>query len=156
MFLWPEQLAAGDKVLGRGINGRGFRAPHGVGAVPAGIEPRVVRPFFHEIGVLAAGDRLAVVAVNIMSNDGDRRRVRELREAAARKYLPERVDLLLVAEAPPAADDRYFYFEHVQSNDWLFLGVAEVLLGEKPIRVAKASVLAGVEESRHVPHRSQT
>jgi hypothetical protein len=60
-----------------------------------------------------------------------------LREAAARKYIPKRVDLLLVAEAPPAADDRYFYFEHVHSDDWLFLGVAEVLLGEKPGRATK-------------------
>ena len=77
-----------------------------------------------------------------MSKDGDRRRVRELRDAAARKYLPERVDLLLVAEAPPAADDRYFYFEHVHSHDWLFLGVAEVLLGDKPGRATKASTLA--------------
>jgi hypothetical protein len=39
---------------------------------------------------------------------------RELCETAARRYRPERIDLLLVAEAPPPADDRYFYFEHVQ------------------------------------------
>ncbi|MBK8211487.1 MAG: hypothetical protein IPK78_17595 [Rhodospirillales bacterium] len=77
-----------------------------------------------------------------MSNDGDPRRVRELRETAARKYLPEKVDLLLVAEAPPAEEDRYFYFEHVPSNDWLFLGVAEMLLGEKPSRTNKANMLA--------------
>jgi hypothetical protein len=76
-----------------------------------------------------------------MSTGEDRRRMRELREMAARKYRPEQVDLLLVAEAPPAANARYFYFEDVQSNDWLFRGVAEVLLREQPARATKASML---------------
>jgi hypothetical protein len=35
--------------------------------------------------------------------------VRRRRAEAARKYQPDPVRLLLIAEAPPAATDRYFY-----------------------------------------------
>jgi hypothetical protein len=42
------------------------------------------------------------------------------RARAARRYRPEKVDLLLVAEAPPSALDRYFYFEDVSEQDSLF------------------------------------
>lgn len=74
--------------------------------------------------------------------DENRQRTRQLREAAAEKYRPDAIELLLVAEAPPRADDRYFYFEDVFSNDWLFRGVVEVLLGEQPNRTDKAKALA--------------
>lgn len=71
----------------------------------------------------------------------DRQRMRQLHATAAGKYRPDRIDLLLVAEAPPSKEDRYFYFEDVHSHDWLFVGVAEVLLGKKPDRKTKANVL---------------
>jgi hypothetical protein len=54
------------------------------------------------------------------------------RREAAKKYLPERIKLLLVAEAPPCDDDRYFYFEDVKKHDWLFRYVWEGLEGTKP------------------------
>jgi hypothetical protein len=38
------------------------------------------------------------------------------------------VRLLLVAEAPPAALDRYFYFEDVPRHDSLFRYVARAIL----------------------------
>ncbi len=50
---------------------------------------------------------------------------------AAKKYRPETVRLLLVAEAPPCTLDRYFYFEDVQTQDSLFRYVWEGLTGEK-------------------------
>jgi len=59
---------------------------------------------------------------------------RRRREAAARRYRPERVDTLLGAEAPPSALDRYFYFEDVDIHDSLFRHVALAVLGEKPTR----------------------
>ena len=71
--------------------------------------------------------------------------VRARRLRAAEKYKPDRVGVLLVAEAPPAADDRYFYFEDVASHDWLFLGVAEVLLGRKPARWEKPATLKALQ-----------
>ncbi len=58
---------------------------------------------------------------------------RRRREAAAR-YRPKRIDTLLVAEAPPSALDRFFYFEDVHEHDALFRNVVEVVLGEKPTR----------------------
>ena len=61
---------------------------------------------------------------------GTRRR----RAAAAVRYRPALIDTLLVAEAPPSAPDRYFYFEHVPAHDSLFRHVAEAVLGEKPSR----------------------
>lgn len=61
-------------------------------------------------------------------------RARQRRRKAAERYRPEHIDTLLVAEAPPTALDRYFYFEDVQTQDSLFRHVAEMVLGEKPTR----------------------
>ena len=70
---------------------------------------------------------------------------RRRRAAAARRWQPDRIDLLLVDEAPPAALDRYFYFEDVASHDSLFRYVVEGVLGEKPTR-DKAPYLAGLRD----------
>ena len=59
---------------------------------------------------------------------------RRRREQAAARYRPTRVDTLLVAEAPPSALDRYFYFEDVAVHDSLFRHVVEAVLAEKPSR----------------------
>jgi hypothetical protein len=49
------------------------------------------------------------------------------RSTAAEKYQPERTRILFVAEAPPQAADRYFYFENVQGHDWLWIALMKVL-----------------------------
>lgn len=69
------------------------------------------------------------------------------RLAAAKKYKPKRVKLLLVAEAPPCDLDRYFYFEQVNKHDWLFRYVWEGLTGEKPERDEKAIHLASLRDA---------
>lgn len=56
------------------------------------------------------------------------------RARAAARYKPERVDTLVVAEAPPSALNRYFYFEDVSEHDSLFRHVVQAVLGEKPTR----------------------
>jgi hypothetical protein len=63
------------------------------------------------------------------------------RVEAATRYQPNRVELLLVAEAPPAATERYFYFEDVPDQDSLFRHVIRAVLSEEPSRTAKASQL---------------
>ena len=66
------------------------------------------------------------------------------RLAAAQRYKPESVRLLLVAEAPPCAGDRYFYFDRVESQDSLFRYVWQAISGEpvgdrsnKPAQLAR-------------------
>ena len=39
--------------------------------------------------------------------------------------------MLFIAEAPPAAVDRFFYYECVEKHDWLFLGIQKVFEPEK-------------------------
>ena len=46
---------------------------------------------------------------------------------ARSKYRPETVRVLLLAEAPPCALDRFFYFEDVKKQDSLFLETMGVL-----------------------------
>ena len=82
-----------------------------------------------------------------MSRESRLRRVRERREAAAHRYKPDQVRLLLVAEAPPADDHRYFYFEDVTSHDFLFLGVTEAYLHKKLDSSEKAKGLAELRDS---------
>lgn len=66
---------------------------------------------------------------------------RRRRDAAAAKYKPGRVDLLLVAEAPPSSLDRYFYFEDVPDHDSLFRHVVRAVLGLQPSRFEKPAQL---------------
>jgi hypothetical protein len=70
---------------------------------------------------------------------------RRRRLAAARRWRPARVELLLVVEAPPSALDRYFYFEDVRTHDSLFRHVVEAVLDEKPTR-DKAPYLDALRE----------
>ena len=67
------------------------------------------------------------------------------RASAAERWRPAHIDLLLVAEAPPSAPDRYFYFEDVPAHDSLFRHVVEAVLGEKPSR-DKAPYLDALRE----------
>ena len=70
---------------------------------------------------------------------------RQRRQHAARRWQPDHIELLLVAEAPPSSLDRYFYFEDVPTHDSLFRHVVEGLLGEKPTR-DKAPYLDALRE----------
>lgn len=67
---------------------------------------------------------------------------RQRRRAAAGKYRPDSVRLLLIAEAPPSDLDRYFYFEDVGKHDSLFRYVVQTVLREPPSRAAKSAQLA--------------
>lgn len=73
--------------------------------------------------------------------------MRHRREAAAERYRPKVIRVLLVAQAPPAAVDRYFYFPHVAVHDWLFRAVTKALLPQHQItRTNKASLLAQLRD----------
>jgi hypothetical protein len=78
--------------------------------------------------------------------DDEQLRARRQRERAARKYQPDDVKLLLVAEAPPAVLDRYFYFEDVPRHDSLFRYVARSILKTEPTRTNKAELLARLRD----------
>jgi hypothetical protein len=69
------------------------------------------------------------------------RQARRCRDAAAARYKPKAVELLLVAEAPPAALDRYFCFEDVPNQDSLFRHVVRAVLALDPSRSEKPDQL---------------
>ncbi len=69
------------------------------------------------------------------------RQARQRRDAAAARYRPETVELLLIAEAPPRTLDRYFYFADVPDQDSLFRHVVRAVLGVEPSRTEKADQL---------------
>src|SRR5260370_12368100 len=49
-------------------------------------------------------------------------------ESARRRFRPDHIKILFVAEAPPpSASQRFFYFLHVQRGDTLFLEMMKVL-----------------------------
>jgi hypothetical protein len=70
-----------------------------------------------------------------------RRRARARRYRWARKYRPSDIDVLLIAEAPPSALDRYFYFPDVATHDSLFRETVRAVLGLEPSRVDKLANL---------------
>jgi len=55
-------------------------------------------------------------------------RIKEARE----KYKPEKIKCLFIAEAPPSAPDRFFYFEDVWEQDSLYLEMMKVLFPDEP------------------------
>ena len=77
----------------------------------------------------------------------DRASARRRRQEAAERYRPEHVRLLLIAEAPPSALDRYFYFEDVRDQDSLVRYVVKTVLGEAPLRAEKGAQLTRLREA---------
>jgi|SRR5688572_3334420 len=71
----------------------------------------------------------------------------ENRRLAAKKYQPEKIKLLLIAEAPPRSEDRYFYFENVSEQDSLFRYVVRCVLNVEPIRERKAEQLEALKNA---------
>lgn len=47
------------------------------------------------------------------------------------EYLPEKIQLLLVGEAPPDSGDRFFYYSDVRKADYLFLAILKAFCGEE-------------------------
>jgi hypothetical protein len=76
----------------------------------------------------------------------DRRDAAARRQSAASRYQPEAVRLLLVAETPPTALDRYFYFDDVSSHDGLFRYVTKLVLGATADRGDKSAALARLRD----------
>lgn len=50
--------------------------------------------------------------------------------AAARRYAPRITRVLFVAESPPVSVDHYFYFDHVRSQDALWVGLMKGLYAD--------------------------
>lgn len=78
--------------------------------------------------------------------DMDAAKQRRRRAQSAAQYRPDRIRLLLIAEAPPADPDRYFYFHDVNAYDSLFRHVARSLLGVEPTRENKPELLAQLQQ----------
>ena len=57
--------------------------------------------------------------------------VTALRQAATNRYRPEQVNVLFVAESPPGAEDRHFYYPDVPRADTLWVELTKVLYGEE-------------------------
>ncbi len=76
-----------------------------------------------------------------MTSVREARQARRRRDAAAARYRPQTVELLLIAEAPPSALDRCFYFADVPDQDSLFRHVVRAVLGGEPSRTGKADQL---------------
>lgn len=71
----------------------------------------------------------------------EQRRARGRRRRTARRFRPDAIKTLLVAEAPPAALDRYFYFTDVREHDHLFRYVVRGALRKEPTRESKKALL---------------
>lgn len=71
--------------------------------------------------------------------------VNRLIELARLRHLPvDRVEILFIAEAPPADPRRFFYYDQVATADWLYLGLMRVLF-------ADACELDAAQLRRHKP-----
>jgi len=66
---------------------------------------------------------------------------------AKERYRPQNIKLIFIAEAPPCATDRFFYFEDVQKGDSLFLHIIRAVFPDleqwetKQIRARKEELL---------------
>ena len=72
---------------------------------------------------------------------------RAARAKAAERFKPDHIRLLLVAEAPPSALHRYFYFPDVTEHDSLFRYVVRLVLGVEPTRSGKAKLLEALRDA---------
>ena len=82
-----------------------------------------------------------------MTLDARHRAARRGRERWAQAFRPEAIDLLVVAHAPSASLDRYFYFPNVPRQDSLFREVTRAVLKVEPEREEKRALLRMLSEA---------
>ena len=75
------------------------------------------------------------------------RKAQQIREESRNKYRPRHIKLIFVAEAPPLAPDRFFYFEEVDKQDSLFLETMKVLY---PRHYACCGNVKAIRKNKHV------
>ena len=68
-------------------------------------------------------------------------------DRARNKYRPSNIKLIFIAEAPPSAVDRFFYYENVVTQDNLFLQLMEVLY---PKLIASYSPTPNVRRNKRI------
>jgi hypothetical protein len=77
--------------------------------------------------------------INAMENStSDIEYLTKVYRTARNKYKPDPINVLLVAEAPPCALDRFFYFEDVKKQDSLFLEIMGILYPEEKQRYLRS------------------
>jgi hypothetical protein len=79
------------------------------------------------------------------ASERDCRLAARRRRDAAKRYRPDHIRLLLIAQMPPDHLDRYFYFPTVPKADYLFWAVVRHLLGEEPARLDKRPQLRALQ-----------
>jgi hypothetical protein len=97
-------------------------------------------------GLLAKARSFTCLSRPSVSRSRGRRRLAASHSSGTR-VSASHVKLLLIAEAPPAALDRYFYFEDVPNQDSVFRYVARSILDVEPTRQNKPALLAGMRET---------
>lgn len=77
-------------------------------------------------------------------------------DKARHRYRPAgRIDVLFIAEAPPADPSRFFYYDQVDGHDWLYLGLMRALFAEArelevdELRAQKPDYLARLRAAGH-------
>jgi len=74
----------------------------------------------------------------------------DVRDRARSKYRPEKIKRLLVAEAPPDAPDKFFYFEKERERDYLYTETMKVIYDgadENGLQERKVEFLKGFMEN---------
>ena len=80
--------------------------------------------------------------ISVIDNGNARIEAIARRANAADRWRPDDIKLLLVAQTPPLAPDRYFYFDDVATHDGLFRYVSKGVLGQTPPREGKRAALS--------------
>lgn len=89
--------------------------------------------------------------MDLSTKNEDAITIRKQIDSARAKYKPEFIKLLLIAEAPPEETKRFFYYERVENNDWLYLAVVKALCmcedyNVKKIRSNKKKILQYLQQ----------
>ena len=65
--------------------------------------------------------------MNILIDEKEAIFIKKKIDSARETYKPESIKLLFIAEAPPEEIKRFFYYEEVKDNDWLYLAIVKAL-----------------------------
>jgi len=61
---------------------------------------------------------------------GTRKKETNVYERCRKKYKPDEVKFLIIAESPPPSGDRFFYFPKVEKKDYLYIALMRAIFGE--------------------------